>query len=330
MRAVIVEEFGSPAQLVLREVDEPAPGAGEVKIRLEVSGVNYMDVYMRNGAYAKSSTYKTPLPMVLGMEGGGTVVELGEGVKGLHIGDRVAYCLSRGSYAEYAVVAAWRVVRIPDEVSTPTATAAMLQGLTAHYLTHSIFSLKKGAWCLIHAGAGGVGQMAIQMAKMIGARVITTVGNPEKEAIAKACGADHVILYQDLDFREEVMRITEGRGVDVVYDSVGKDTIERSIHSLRRRGMCVMFGASSGQVPCITPLSLAEAGSVYFTRPHLADYIADTDELNGRARSIFENIAAGKLRVPIFRTYPLEEAREAHITIESRGTRGKMLLQVCD
>jgi NADPH2:quinone reductase len=324
----MVDEFGGPETLVFRDTSVPECEADCALIKIEYAGVNYMDVYMRNGAYAKSHTYKTPLPMVIGMEGAGVVVKVGANVSNVQAGDRVAYCLSRGSYAEYAAVPAWRLVKIPAAVETAHAASAMLQGMTAHYLTHSIFQLKKGDSCLIHAGSGGVGQLAIQMAKAIGATVITTVGTAEKAKLAVANGADHVILYKEVDFREEVMKITNNQGVDVVYDSVGKDTIERSITSIRRRGLCVMFGASSGQVPCITPLSLAEAGSVYFTRPHLADYIPTAADINERATMIFDYMMSGKLRVPIHKIFELREGKEAHLMLESRGTMGKLLLKV--
>ena len=303
---------------------------GEVLVRIAVAGVNYMDVYMRNGAYAKSDTYKTPLPMTIGMEGAGTVAALGDGVTGFAPGDRVAYCLSRGSYAEYAAVPAWRLVRIPPAVSFEAATALMLQGLTAHYLTHSAFALKPGDWCLIHAGAGGVGQLAIQLAKSCGATVITTVGSVQKEQIARSRGADYTILYRECDFHAELMRITGGRGVDVVYDSVGRDTIDRSILCLRRRGLCVMFGASSGQVAGIAPLALAEAGSVFFTRPHLADYTATAAEIGERSEKLFSLAAAGRLDATIHAVLDLTQAGDAHRTLESRGTQGKLLLRVQD
>lgn len=229
MRAVVVERFGGPDELKLADLPVPSPANGEVLVQVEVAGVNYIDVYMRNGAYGKSDTYKTPLPMTIGMEAGGTVAALGEGVQGLKAGDRVAYCLARGSYAEFATVPAWRLVKVPAGVPIEDATALMLQGLTAHYLSHSAFALKPGDTCLVHAAAGGVGQLLTQLAKLRGATVLGTVGDADKARIALARGCDQAILYREKDFREEVLRATGGRGVDVVYDSVGKDTIERSI-----------------------------------------------------------------------------------------------------
>jgi NADPH:quinone reductase len=327
MRAIVVERFGGADELRLRETPVPAPKKGEVLVRIEVAGVNYIDVYMRNGSYARSHTYQTPLPMTIGMEGGGTVAALGEGVQGLEPGERVAYCLARGSYAEFAVVPAWRLVKVPEGVPLEPATALMLQGLTAHYLSHSAFALALGHSCLVHAAAGGVGQLLTQLAKARGATVIGTVGSAEKAQIARERGCDHVILYRETDFRDEVMRITNGRGVDVVYDSVGKDTIDRSIRCLKRRGLCVMYGASSGQVAAIAPLDLAEAGSVFFTRPHLADYTADAGEIDSRARVLFDYYASGKLKVALHDVLELHAAAEAHRILESRGTRGKLLLR---
>jgi NADPH2:quinone reductase len=330
MKAINITQFGGPDELVLAEVCQPKPRADELSVKIAYAGINFIDVYMRNGSYARSHTYKTPLPMILGMEGAGTVAEVGEGVNGFEPGDRVAYCLSRGSYAEYAVVPAWRVTKVPDEVSLPVATALMLQGSTAHYLVHSAFPLAAGQTCLIHAGAGGVGQLLIQLAKQCRAYVIATVGSGEKAAIAKACGADHTILYREDDFRETVMEITGGRGVDVVYDSVGKDTIQRSILSLKRRGLCILYGASSGQVASVEPLQLAEAGSVYFTRPHLADYTATAEEVRWRATDLFRAVAVGKLVVTIDREFPLSAARQAHERLEARSSKGKLLLRVKD
>jgi NADPH2:quinone reductase len=262
------------------------------------------------------------------MEGSGTIHALGKNVEGLKLGERVAYCLSRGSYAEYAAVPAWRLVKIPETVNSSNAAALMLQGLTAHYLTNSAYSLTANDSCLIHAGAGGVGQLAIQLAKLKGATVITTVGSEEKAEIAKKLGADHTILYREVDFQKELMRITENQGVNVVYDSVGKDTIDRSIRCLQKRGLCVMFGASSGQVAGIAPLALAEAGSIYFTRPHLADYIPNAEVINQRMSEIFSLISDGKLRASIHDVYPLSEIQKAHELLESRATLGKFLLNV--
>lgn len=330
MKAIGINEFGGPDRLETLEVERPEPGAGEVLVRLACAGVNYIDVYMRSGIYRRSHTYETPLPMVLGMEGAGTVESSGPGVEGFARGDRVAWCLARGSYAEFAAVPAWRLVRVPEGVPTAVATALMLQGMTAHYLSRSAFPLESGDSCLVHAAAGGVGQLLVQLAKARGATVIATVGSREKAEIAAARGADHCINYSEEDFLPQVRALTGGAGVDVVYDSVGRATIARSLRSLRRRGTCVLFGASSGVVDCIEPLEVAEAGSVFFTRPHLADYTADAEEIAWRARELFEAAAAGRLVVTIDREFPLAEARRAHETLEARQSRGKLLLKVAD
>ena len=328
MRAIVVDRFGGPEVLEERDIGIPEPGVGEVRVRLAFAGVNYIDVYMRNGAYARSGTYRTPLPMGLGMEGAGTVDAIGPGVDGLAPGQRVAWCIVRGAYAEYAVVPAWRLVPVPEEVPLDIACALMLQGSTAHYLTHSAHCVRAGDVCVVHAGAGGVGQLLIQLAKMRGGTVIATAGTRDKAAIARARGADHTVLYRAVAFRDEVMRITNGRGADVVYDSVGRDTVHASVRSLRTRGLCVMFGASSGQVDCIAPLELAEAGSVYFTRPHLADYMRDATEIRGRASDLLRAFAGGSLAVTIDRVLALAQAVDAHRMLEGRESRGKLLLSL--
>jgi NADPH2:quinone reductase len=330
MKAIQIAGFGGPDVLELVDVPQPEPRAGEARVRLEYAGVNFIDVYMRSGQYARSHTYQTPLPMTIGMEGAGVVDDLGAEVSDVRVGDRVAYCIVRGSYAQYAVVPAARLVRVPEGLPTPIATALMLQGLTAHYLSHSAYPLSPGKSCLVHAGAGGVGQLLIQLAKSCGATVIATVGSEDKAAIARERGADHVILYRDVDFRDEVRRITGGRGVDVVYDAVGKETISRSIRSLARRGLCVNYGGASGLVASVEPLELAEAGSVYFTRPHLADYISSAAELRGRAEALFRAYAERQLVVAIDGEFPLEGAADAHRWLEARRTKGKLLLRIPD
>ena len=327
MKAVRIERFGGADELKLGEVARPEPGPGEARVRLELAGVNFIDVYMRDGSYSRSRTYVTPLPMVIGMEGFGTVDALGAGVEDRKPGERVAYCLARGSYAEYAVVPAWKLVPVSTDVPAPIATALMLQGSTAHYLTHSAFRLEAGMTCLIHAGAGGVGQLLVQLAKRRGARVLTTVGSPAKAELAQARGADHCILYREADFQKEVMRLTGNKGVNVVYDSVGRDTLAKSLRSLARRGTCVNFGASSGQPDPVPVLDLAEAGSVFLTRPHLADYMASAEEIRARASDLFAAWRSGALVVTIDREFPLSAAPEAHRVLESRGTKGKLLLR---
>lgn len=329
MKAVQIDAFGGPDALHLVDIPTPSPGYGEVLVRLSRAGVNYIDVYMRSGVYARSDTYKTSLPMTIGMEGAGTVEAVGEGTIDWKPGDRVAYCLSRGSYAELSCVPAWKLVAVPDGIDFDIATALMLQGSTAHYLTHSTFKLEPGHICLIQAGAGGVGQILIQLAKQLDAKVITTVGSAEKAKIAIARGADHCILYREEDFRQRVMDITNGEGVHVVYDSVGQDTIHSSIRSVRRRGLCVLFGASSGVVPSIEPIELAEAGSIFFTRPHLADYLTTTEERQARAKDLFELFQqGGKLDVAIQDVLPLQRAVDAHRLLEGRASRGKIVLSI--
>ena len=259
MRAIAIDRFGTPDVCVLRDVAVPAPGPDDALIEIDHAGVNFIDIYMRNGTYARSSTYRTPLPLVLGMEGSGRVAEVGRNVRSLAVGDRVAYAPFRGSYAEFAVVPAWKVARVPDGIGQDVACAAMLQGTTAHYLTHATYPLKPGDWCLVHAAAGGAGQLIVQFAKRRGATVIATVGSAEKAAIAKARGADHVILYKEEDVAAAVRELTGGRGVDVAYDSVGKATFSASLKSVRRRGLLVLFGSASGVVDRVDPLELAGA-----------------------------------------------------------------------
>lgn len=328
MRAIAVERFGEPNELHVVERVRPQPAAGEVLVRLAYAGVNFIDVYMRNGTYRRSHTYQTLLPLTPGMEGAGVVAEVGDGVSGFRRDDRVAYCLVPGSYAEYVVVPAWKLVHVPQEIAPRIAAALMLQGSTAHYLTHSLYALEHGDRALVHAAAGGVGQLLVQLAKRRGATVIATVGSEEKAAIARARGADHIILYREHDFGEAVRDITAGAGVDVVYDSVGRDTIECSIRCLRRRGTCVLFGASSGVVAAIDPLELAEAGSVFFTRPHLADFLADAGEIAWRAADLFSAVESGALRVSVDRLFPLDDAALAHTALEAGASRGKFLLEI--
>jgi NADPH2:quinone reductase len=326
MRAVQIEKYGGSD--VLSIVDRAVPSAkpGEVTVRLAYAGVNFTDVYRRQGHYARSGTYPTELPLILGIEGGGEVAALGEEVSELAIGDRVVFFVPNGAYAEYAVANTSRIARVPDDVSLDSAVALMIQGLTAHYLTHSAYALKAGDTCLVHAAAGGVGQLLVQIAKLKGARVIATTGSDQKAAVARRLGADCVIPYRQTDFREAVLKITDGRGVDVVYDSVGKDTLHGSLRSLRPRGMCVLFGHSSGMVESIAPMDLAEAGSVFLTRPHMQHYVATREELNDRMTDLFKWLAAGQLEIGVDRVLPLHGVAQAHDLLEGRWTAGKLLL----
>ncbi|MCG8446966.1 MAG: quinone oxidoreductase [Hyphomicrobiales bacterium] len=328
MRAMGIRAFGCADRIEPLSLEIPTPGEGEVLVRLTRSGVNFIDVYMRTGVYQRSDTYKTPLPMVLGMEGAGVVETVGKGVCRMKPGDRVAFSLTRGSYADYICVPAWKVAIVPRDISDDIAASLMLQGATAHYLTHSAYPVKEGDRCLVHAAAGGVGQLLVQLAKARGAEVFATVGSPEKAEIAKARGADHIIFYRHEDFRRHIMEATGGEGVSVAYDSVGKDTIARSIRSLKRRGTCVLFGASSGVVEAVEPLELAEAGSVFLTRPHLADYMASGEEISWRVSDLFKLVQSGHLHVTIDRSWPLDKACDAHRALETRTSRGKLLLKI--
>lgn len=320
MKAIQVQQTGGPEVLEVADVPVPQPKPNEAVIKLSASGVNFIDVYHREGRY------KTALPFIIGQEGAGTVNAVGHDVKTLRNGDRVAWTGVMGSYAEYIAVAEDRLVAIPDGVTDQQAAAAMLQGITAHYLSHSTYPLKAGETSLIHAAAGGVGLLLVQMAHNLGTRVIATVSTDEKAALARAAGADEIILYTQSDFEADTKRLTAGKGVDVIYDSVGKTTFEKGLNVLRRRGMMVLFGGSSGAVPPLDPIALTQKGSLYLTRPSQGDYIATRDELVARSSSVFGMIATGKLKLRIEHTYPLAEARQAHIDLEGRKTTGKLLL----
>jgi len=328
MKAIEVRAYGGSDQLVLADVETPGPGEGEALVRTSHAGVNFIDVYMRAGVFKSSRTYRNTPPFTPGMEGAGVVESVGAGVENVAPGDRVAYCLELGSYAEAAAVLAWKLVRIPDDIPLDVATALQLQGMTAHYLTHSLYPLKKGDSCLIHAGAGGMGQLAIQLAKARGAEVFVTVGSAEKADIAKARGADYAILYREVDFAEAVRDLTGGEGVNVVYDSVGKDTIKGSLKCLKPRGVLSNNGNASGRIEALDPLDLAEAGSVFFTRPHLADYIPTPEARQERSRDLFRLYGDGSLTVTIDRTFPLADAKAAHDVLEQRRSKGKVLLEV--
>jgi len=320
MQAVVVERHGGPEVLQLRRLPVPEPGPGEVRVKLEAIGVNYIDVYHRTGLYP------LPLPFTPGMEGAGIVDALGEGVTEPKVGTRVAYAMQRGSYAEYHVVPADRVVPVPEGVSAKQAAALMLQGMTAHYLACSTFPLQPGQQALVHAAAGGVGLLLVQIAKMRGATVYGTVSTEEKARLAKEAGADEVILYTQVDFAEEIRRLTGGQGVDVVYDSVGRATFAGSLRSLKPRGMLVSYGQSSGPVEPLNIQLLNQHGSLFLTRPSLGHYAASRDELLWRAGDLFRWVREGTLKVRIDRELPLAEAAEAHRLLEGRATTGKLLL----
>jgi NADPH:quinone reductase len=320
MRAIQVKQVGGPEAMEVVDIPVPQPKANEAVVKLSASGVNFIDVYFREGRY------KAPLPITLGQEGAGTVTAVGGEVKSVKAGDRVAWTAVHGSYAEYAAVPADRLVPIPPSVTDQQAAATMLQGMTAQYLSHDTYPLKLGETALVHAAAGGVGLLLTQMAHHIGARVIATVSTEEKAKLAREAGADEVILYTQADFETETKRITGGKGVDVVYDSVGKTTFEKGLNTLRPRGMMALFGGSSGAVPPFDLMALAQKGSLYVTRPTLHNYIASREELVARSEAVFSMIAGGKLKVRIEHTYPLAEAQRAHRDLEGRKTTGKLLL----
>jgi NADPH2:quinone reductase len=320
MEAIQVKQVGGPEAMEVVELPVPQPKANEAVIKLAASGVNFIDVYLREGRY------KAPLPFVLGQEGAGVVTEVGADTMSVKVGDRVAWTGLHGAYAEYAAVPADRLVPIPQRVSEQQAAAVMLQGMTAHYLSHDTYPLKQGETALVHAAAGGVGLLLVQMAHNIGARVIATVSTEEKAKLARAAGAHEVILYTQADFEAETKRLTGGKGVDVVYDSVGKTTFEKGLNILRPRGMMVLFGASSGAVPPFDLVALSQKGSLYVTRPTLVNYIATRDELVARSSAVIGMMATGKLQLRIEHTYPLAKAQQAHRDLEGRKTTGKLLL----
>ncbi len=321
MKVVRIHETGGPEKLVYEDSQMPSPGPGQALVKIHAIGLNYIDVYYRAGIY------KSPLPFIPGMEAAGVVSAVGKDVTAVKPEDRVAYAGVIGAYAEYALVNSWQLVILPDSVDFQSAAAVMLQGLTAHYLTYSTFPLRKGETVLIHAAAGGVGLLLIQVAKKIGAEVIGTVSSEEKAALAVSSGADHIILYTQDDFEHEVKRITAGAGVDVVYDSVGKTTFEKSLNCLKPRGMMVLFGQSSGSVAPFSPNILNSKGSLYLTRPGLPHYTATREELLWRAGDILNWVADGILKVRIDRVYSLQEVAQAHKALEGRQTAGKVLLQ---
>jgi NADPH2:quinone reductase len=320
MKAIVVENCGGPEVLKHKEVESPVASAGEALVRLKAIGVNYIDVYHRTGLYP------LPLPFVPGMEAAGIIEEVGEGVSDFAAGDRVAYAMVRGAYAELATAPVARLVKVPDSLDFEWAAACMLQGMTAHYLAISTYPLKAGDVALVHAAAGGVGLLLIQVAKRCGAKVIGTVSTRAKAELAREAGADEVINYTEQDFEQEVKRITAGRGAQVVYDSVGKDTFMKSLSSLAPRGMLVLFGQSSGPVPPFELSLLAQKGSLFLTRPSLAHYTLTREELLSRAGDVLDWVASGALQLRIGGTFALAEAAEAHRYLEARKTTGKLLL----
>jgi NADPH2:quinone reductase len=319
-RAIRIEKTGGPEVMKFAEVEMPKPDKGQALVRIEAAGVNFIDIYQRSGLY------KLDLPFSLGQEGAGVVEAVGPDVTEVRVGQRVAWTGVMGACATHALVPAARLVVVPEGVSSKTAAAVMLQGMTAHYLTHDTFPLRPGHDCLIHAAAGGVGLLFCQMARKLGARVIGTVGSPEKAQLARKAGASEVIEYRTVDFEAEVKRLTDGKGVHVVYDSVGKDTFDKSLKSLRLRGMLVLFGASSGPVPPLDVQRLAAGGSLYLTRPTLQSYVVTREELLARAGAVLGMVQKGELEVKIEAEIPLAEAARAHELLASRKTTGKVVL----
>lgn len=320
MKAIRVHQYGGVEVLSYEDIPVPEPGAGEARVKLEAIGLNYVDVYQRAGLY------QLKLPFTLGMEGAGILDAVGRDVSEVKVGDRVAYSMVPGAYAEYAVVPSSRLVPLPKNIDSRSAAATMLQGKTAHYLTHSTYPLKTGDTALVHAAAGGVGLLLVQIAKRRGATIFGTVSTEEKARLAREAGADDIILYTQTDFAAEIKRLTNGRGVNVVYDSVGQSTFDKSLDCLRPRGYMVLFGQSSGPVPPFNLGTLATKGSLFVTRPTLAHYAITREELLQRANDLFNWIASGQLKLRIDKTFPLAEAAEAHRQLEGRKTTGKVLL----
>ena len=321
MQAIQVSQVGGPEVLTPVDVPVPSPQPNEALIQIKAAGVNFIDVYFREGRYP------APLPFIDGQEAAGVVTEVGNEVTTLKSGDRVAYSSRLGSYAEYAAVPADRLVKIPDELDFEQAAAAMLQGMTAHYLLHSSYPLQKGQTALIHAAAGGVGLLLVQMAKTIGGRVIGTAGTQQKAQLARDAGADECIVYTEADFETETKRLTNDEGVHVVYDGVGKATFDKDLNVLRPRGYLVLFGGSSGAVPPFDLIKLSQKGSLFITRPTLAHYTVTREELEWRANDVLGAIAHGELKLRIHKTYPLADAAQAHRDLEGRKTTGKLILK---
>lgn len=320
MKAIVMERSGGPEVLEYKDVEKPEPKADEALLKIEATGVNFIDIYHRTGLY------QVKVPAILGNEAAGIIEAVGSDVKDFKVGDRVAYTTTIGSYAEYAAVPVARLVRVPDGVDSQSAAAVLLQGMTVHYLVKSTYELKSSDTILLHAAAGGVGLILTQVAKRIGARVIGTVSTEAKAELAREAGADEVIIYTEQDFETEVKRLTHGRGVHVVYDSVGKDTYLKSMNSLTPRGMLVLFGQSSGAVPAIDPLMLTQKGSLFLTRPSLGHYTLTREELDRRAGDVFRWIGSGEVKLKIEKVFPLSETAESHRLLESRKTTGKLIL----
>ena len=326
MKSIQIDRYGGPEVLVRRDIAAPVPQAGQVLIRISHAGINFMDIHTREGKYANSRTYPVALPCTLGMEGAGEVAAVGAGVDEFKPGDRVAYCIVWGSYAEYAVVPAWRVVKVPAALPLELAAASVFHGFTAHYLAHDVGHLAPGVSCLVHAASGGIGQILIQLAKRLGATVYATTSTPEKAEVARARGADLAVLYENGRFADAIRDATHGRGVDVVFDAIGKATLRDSFRAARKRGLVVNYGAVSGPVRDLDPIELGEAGSLFLTRPRLADHLPDARTTRRRADDIFAALLDGSLKIGIAGRYSLGDVEAAHAALEERRMIGKPVL----
>ena len=326
MEAIQIDRYGGPEVIVRRNLPVPSPSSGEVLIRLAWSGINFMDIHTRQGKYAGSRTYPQVMPTTLGIEGAGTIEALGEGVTEFAVGDRVAYCLSWGSYAEFAVVAAWRVVPVPDRLSLERAAASMFHGLTAHYLAYDLGRFGPGVTCLVHSASGGIGQLLVQLGARLGATVFATTSTEAKADVARQRGASAAFLYGDGAFAEQVRSATGGRGVDVVFDPIGKPTLRDSMRATRKQGLVVAFGSVGGNVDDLNPIELGEAGSLFLTRPRLADHLPDAATVRRRAADIFNAMLDGALSLEISGHYALGTVEQAHEALEERRSVGKPLL----
>ena len=328
MRAIQIDKYGGPEVILHREIPVPSPGPGEVLIRLAYSGINFMDIHTRQGKYAASRTYPQTLPTTLGIEGAGTIEAVGSGVADFRAGDRAAYCLSWGSYAEFAVVPAWRVVPVPAGISLELAAASMFHGLTAHYLAYDLGKLGPGVTCLVHSASGGIGQLLVQLGARLGATVFATTSTEAKAEVARRRGAAAAFLYDGGRFADRVRELTGGRGVDVVFDPVGKPTFRDSLRATRKKGLVVSFGSVGGSIHDLDPIELGEAGSLFLTRPRLADHLTDAETIRRRAADIFKALLEHSISIEIAGQYTFDEVERAHEDLESRRTVGKPILQI--
>lgn len=328
MRALQVDRYGGPEVIVRRELPVPKPGAGELLIRLAYSGINFMDIHTRQGKYGQSRTYPQVLPTTLGIEGAGTIAAVGDGVDGFRVGDRVAYCLSWGSYADYALVPAWRVVHVPEQLPLDVAAASMFHGLTAHYLAYDLGKLGPGVTCLVHSASGGIGQLLLQIGARLGATIYATTSTEAKADVARSCGATEALLYNNGRFADDVRVLTGGRGVDVVFDPVGKPTLRDSMRATRTKGLVVSFGSVGGNLGDLDPIELGEAGSLFLTRPRLADHLTDAETIQRRASDIFTGLIDATLSIRIAGRYSLDNVEKAHEDLENRRTVGKPIIAI--